>query len=84
MATADPKVKCETFNPGISPIDLPANLLIRGLASVPFRNIKEHHINGDPISGTLGAGRNTNYDCGLRWQPWKAHSHDNFLKMLDK
>jgi len=73
VAMANPNVKCETFNPGISPIALPANLLIRYIASgfrekekkVPFGNIKEHHINGDPISATTGVGRNTNYECGF-------------------
>jgi hypothetical protein len=84
----NPSVKCETFNPGISLIDLPANFLVRVAASafgrVPFGNIKDNHINGDPISGTVGLGRNTNYDCGLRLQPLKAHSHDNFLRLLVK
>ncbi len=81
---ADPRVKCETFNPGISPIDLPANLVASAFGKVPFENIKDNHINGDPISGTLGVGRNTNYNCGHGMLSLAAHSHDNFLRLLDK
>jgi hypothetical protein len=84
----NPSVKCETFNPGISPIDLPANFLSSRLASVfgkvPFGNIKDNHINGDPISGTLGVGRTTSYDCGFKMPTFEAHSHDNFLRLLDE
>ena len=62
---ADPSVKCETFNPGISPIDLPGNSIIRvvdaGLSLFGlglFRNIKDNHIQGDLVSATIGVGRN--------------------------
>lgn len=90
VAMTDPSVKCETFNPGISPFDLERNGYIRvvdtGLSLFGlglFKNIKDNHIVGDPISATYGVGRNTNYDCG-KLGPFKAHSHDNFLGMLDK
>jgi hypothetical protein len=89
VAMTDPSVKCETFNPGISPLDFERNGIIRavdaGLSLVGlglFRNIKDNHIVGDPISGTYGVGRNTNYDCG-KLGLLEAHSHDNFLRLLD-
>jgi len=85
----NPRVECETFNPGISPIDLPRNIGVRvldaGLSLFGyglFRNIKDNHIAGDPISATLGVGRNTKYECGVAGLT--AHSHDRFLELLDK
>jgi putative lipase involved disintegration of autophagic bodies len=49
-------LKCETFNPGNTPLDS------EKFAQKNHPNIKQHHINWDPVSAARGPGRKISYD----------------------
>ena len=80
MASGNHRLKCEVFNPGL---ELGIKSTVNGLVggSSYYNNITEHKAVNDFICMGNGRGNQKYYD--FKNGPLDAHSHDNYMRMLD-